>query len=60
MIFKTLPKVNNCPMGGNSPNLVTLNLSRTAKVAILLKPIGQIWQSVFHFKDRSLGAFISI
>jgi hypothetical protein len=24
VIFKTLTKVTNCPMGGNSPNLVTL------------------------------------
>jgi hypothetical protein len=26
LVFKTLPKVNNHPMGENSPNLVTLLL----------------------------------
>jgi hypothetical protein len=24
IFFKKLPKVNNCPLGENSPNLVTL------------------------------------
>jgi hypothetical protein len=33
VIFKTLPKVNNRPMGEHSPNLVTLMLNQVVQTA---------------------------